>query len=155
MIVHNLNEELKDINISKDSIYFVEQYLNSSSYICDAISEQAESNIDIYYSDLFEWAKNHFGDIEEANEELGAPNDIIRQIQQAQFLYNERQLYDELEEIILYSVLLEATEYAEEVTKEQFSELLEVAEHLDNNDRFDDIKDAVKEVFEKEEELGE
>lgn len=155
MIVHNLNEELKDINISKDSIYFVEQYLNSSSYICDAISEQADSNIDIYYSDLFEWAKHHFGEIEEANEELGAPNDMIKQIQQAQFLYNERQLYDELEEIILYAVLLEAKEHAEEVTKEQFGELLEIAEHLDNSDRFDDIKDAVKEVFEKEDEQGE
>jgi hypothetical protein len=155
MIVHNLNEELKDINISKDSIYFVEQYLNSSSYICDAISEHADGNVDIYNSDLFEWAKYNFSYIEEANEEFGAPNDIIKQIQQAQYLYNERQLYDELEEIILYSVLLEAKEYAEEVTKEQFSELLEVAEHLDHNDRFDDIKDAVKEVFEKEDEQGE
>lgn len=155
MIVHNLNEELKDINISRDSIYFVEQYLNSLSYICDAISEQADSNIDIYYSDLFEWAKNHFDEINEAMQEFGAMSDIIKQIQQAQFLYNERQLYDELEEIILYAVLLEAKEYAEEVTKEQFSELLEIAEHLDHNDRFDDIKDAVKEVFNKEEEQGE
>lgn len=152
MIVRNLNEELESINISKDSIYFVEQYLNSLSYICDAISEQADSNIDIYYSDLFEWAKNHFDDIEEANKEFGAMSDIVKQIQQAQYLYNERALYDELEEIILYSVLLEAKEYAEEVTKEQFSELLEIAEHLDHNDRFDDIKDAVKEIFEKEDE---
>lgn len=155
MIVHNLNEELKDINISRDSIYFVEQYLNSLSYICDAISEQADSNIDIYYSDLFDWAKNHFEEINEAMQEFGAMSDIIKQIQQAQYSYNERQLYDELEEIILYAVLLEAKEYAEEVTKEQFSELLEIAEHLDHNDRFDDIKDAVKEVFEKEDEQGE
>lgn len=155
MIVHNLNEELKDINISKDSIYFVEQYLDTSCYICDAITEKADNDIDVYYSDLFEWAKHNFSYIEEANEELGAPNDIIKQIQQAQFLYNERKLYDELEEIILYAVLLEAKEYAEEVTKEQFSELLEIAEHLDHNDRFDDIKDAVKEVFEKENEQGE
>lgn len=155
MNTFNLKEELANINISKDGEMFVDSYKGTSTYICDAISEQADSEVDIYYSDLFEWAKHNFSYIEEANEELGAPNDIIKQIQQAQFLYNERALYDELEEIILFAVISEALDYAEEVTEEQLDSLHEVADKIDHNNRFDDISDEVSEIFNTEEEEGE
>ena len=36
----------------------------SSGYICDILTEIADNNVDIYYYDLFEWAKNNFSIIE-------------------------------------------------------------------------------------------
>lgn len=60
-------------------------------YICDAISERADSNVDIYNGDLIEWAKSHICEIDEAADELGKPDSFIGYIQQAQFLANEPQ----------------------------------------------------------------
>ena len=54
---------------------------NDGCYICDAIAQISDYKIDIYYKDLFEWAKNNFSDIEEANKEYGDVNpDITKQI---------------------------------------------------------------------------
>ena len=53
-----------------------------SGYICDVFSEIADSNVDIYTSDLFDWGKNNMYYIDEATKEFGDPHDILRQIQQ-------------------------------------------------------------------------
>ena len=50
----------------------------SDGYIGDVFSEIADSNIDIYVVDLFEWGKNNFEYINEATEEFGNPADIIK-----------------------------------------------------------------------------
>lgn len=124
----------------------LEEY-SGSSYICDAISERADSNIDIYNADLLEWAKYHLEDIEEANQELGQVPDIIKQIQQAQFLVNERELYDGLEKAIIIEAWRIASERVEEVTEEQGEELDAMDTRIDNDDRVEDIESAVLEIL--------
>ena len=143
----NLETLQDEINTSDEIIRLFEEY-SGSNYICDAISERSDSMIDIYYYDLFEWAKHNFDEIEAANEELGCPNDIIKQIQQAQFLVFERELYEYLEAGILWAVYEAAKEYGEEITDEQAERLEELANSIDNNSRFDEITDGVKEIFE-------
>lgn len=56
--IEQLNEmrkekERESYNISID--FANVWYLSSSSYICDSISEHADSQVDIYYSDRAKW----------------------------------------------------------------------------------------------------
>lgn len=122
-----------------------------STYICDAISERADSNIDIYNADLLEWAKYHLDDIEEANQEFGQVPDIIRQIQQAQFMVNERELYEGLESAIIIEAWRIASENAEEVTEEQAKAIDALDGEIDNNNRVEDIAEAVLGILTPEE----
>ncbi len=145
----NLETLQDELNASDKIIELFENY-GGCVYICDAIMEQSDSNIDIYYYDLFEWAKHNFDEIEAANEELGCPNDIIKQIQQAQYLVNSRELYEELETGVLWAVYEAAKEYGEEITEEQAEKLEELANSIDNNSYFEEITDGVKEIFEPE-----
>ena len=121
----------------------------SDGYICDVIMEIADNNVDIYYYDLFEWAKNNFDAINEANDELGTPDDIIKQIQQGQYLQIERELYDNFDDMIklyiydfIYNVL-----NIEEITEEQAEKIDD--SNFDNNDRLDDVNDFINDLFEE------
>lgn len=121
----------------------------NNGYICDVISEIGDSNIDIYYYDLFEWAKNNFSIIEEANEEFGCDNDITKQIQQGQYLYYTNDLYDNLEDIIknyIYNYIINDLKI-EYITKEQFEELEDLS--YDNNDKLEDVINDINDIFKK------
>ena len=123
-----------------------------SGYICDVISEISDSHVDIYYYDLFEWAKNNFSIIEEANEELGAPNDIIKQIQQGQYVQYEREMYDNIDDMIqlfIYNYIYNDLNI-EEITEEQKEELDML--NYNNNDKLENIIDDIKEILKEESE---
>ena len=123
-----------------------------NGYICDIITEIADNNIDIYCADLFEWAKHNFDIIEEANEEMGAPNDIIKQIQQGQFVAFERDLYENLEDILknyMYDYI-EKDLKIEELTEEQNENLLDW-DFSDNNEQLENLVDHINEILEEEE----
>lgn len=124
-----------------------------NGYICDIITEIADANIDIYYYDLFEWAKNNFDIIEEANAEMGAPNDIIKQIQQGEFLAFERDLYDNLEDSLKYFMYdyIEKDLEIEEITEEQNEKLLDW-DFSDNNEQLENLIDHINETLQKNEE---
>ena len=85
---------LKDLETNLSFTYGnnITQY--DSGYICDVFSEIADSNVDIYTSDLFEWGKSNMYYIDEATKEFGNPNDILRQIQQGQYYAYEQELYE-------------------------------------------------------------
>ena len=108
--------------------------------------------IDLYNYDLIEWAKSHICEIDEAADELGKPDSFIGYIQQGQFLYYERLMYDELENGILWACYEAAKEYAEEITEEQNEQIKELAESLDNNSRFDEITNGIALIFANNEE---
>ena len=91
---------LKDLESNLSFTYGnnITQY--DSGYICDVFSEIADSNVDIYTSDLFEWGKSNMYYIDEATKEFGNPNDILRQIQQGQYYAYEQELYENQDDII-------------------------------------------------------
>lgn len=95
--------------------------LQTSSYFCDLFTEYADSQVDIYASDLFEWAKSNYEYIEEAVEEFGIDSrnfDFLRVIQSGQLLYNERQLFEDEEKIVELMVVNYLLENEEEIEKE-------------------------------------
>lgn len=125
----------------------------SSGYVGDILTEIADNNVDIYYYDLFEWAKNNFSIIEEANEEMGINPDITKQIQQGQFYSYQRELYENLEDIMKYYVfnyIQEALEI-EEITEEQLNELEFEINFTDNNEELENINDKINEIFNNKE----
>lgn len=151
----NVNEKIKEMEAEMDdnAVNFADmmQEYSGSCYIGDAISEKADSDVDIYNSDLLEWAKDHLGDIEDANAEFGTPEggDIIKQIQQAQYKVNSDALYEGMEDGLNLAAWRLAKDYAEEVTEEQAKELDSV--NIDNNDRIDALADYVAGIFAEDE----
>ena len=111
----------------------------SDGYIGDVFSEIADSNIDIYVVDLFEWGKNNFEYINEATEEFGNPADIIKQIQQGQFFSFEKELYDNQNDVLLYYGYNYLKDNNIKLSEEQLEDFEDYIDGLDNNDKLDDI----------------
>ena len=146
--VKELESKADDTTMDLVDIVF-DQY---SGNIADSISEYADSSVDIYNSDLLDWAKDHLGDIEEANQEFGTPEDggIIKQIMQAQYMVKQNELLDSIKEGVVLKAWKVASEYTESVTDEQAQELDNMDVIIDSNNRIDDITDQVKEILEIE-----
>lgn len=85
--LRNELEELSDI-----SNIFIGSY--DTGYIDDAIAECADNQVDIYYSDLWDWANGNEGYIDDAIDEFGWNKEkgIIGAIQMGQY----KMYYDEL-----------------------------------------------------------
>ena len=91
-----IKELLKEYEIDSDLLYRVEDYTHApDNYICDTISEIADSEVDIYYSGLIDWLKNDndsVENIESALQEFGTPKtdrdgtpDFMKILQQGQY----------------------------------------------------------------------
>lgn len=156
-------EEYRDnINIDVTADYESYADYNSSDYICDSLTECADGSVDIYNYDLFEWCKHNWEFVEEAIEEYGdvarddrRPN-FIRTIQQGQFYCYEKELYDNLDDIIkkvACNCLIDLLENTQtQKTEEDFNEFIESL-NIDHNDRWDDVLDACKEFLEVNEDV--
>lgn len=127
-----------------------------SGYICDIISEIADSAVSIYTRDLFEFAINNEEDVDEAIAEgfCGDPSHyssfreyLTRVGGAAWFLKNERGIYDNLRQCLTYGVCeaLGSQYGITEITDEQ----IDVLEHIDfeiYNYYEDCIEQAVEEL---------
>ena len=149
-------DEIKSLNIG-DYGDRLENY-GGSDYIGDAISEIADENVDTYYPDLFDWAKENYDYINEANEEFGMPkdNDIIEQIQQGQYYEIEQEIYENLQDCIknyAYKYILNKDGLnILEIPEEKFLCLESELEKIDNNNTFDDIIEIVNDILLNEDE---
>ena len=148
-----IDELKKDLCIGDLGEYFCD-YKNG--YICDIITEIADNNISIYYSDIFEWAKNNIGYIEEALNELGTPQDsngnadFIRIIQQGQYYANEQDLYKNLKDTILFRIYdyLQHDLDIAEITEEQQAEI-EALNIEDNNEQLENLLQQAEDIVKK------
>ena len=122
----------------------------NNGYIGDIITEISDNNVDIYTDDLFEWAKTNYDIIEEANAEMGTPDNMLAQIRQGQFLYYERDLYENLKDIILFRLYdyIEKELDIDELTNEQADEI-ELLNLDDNNEQLENLIDEVNEILNK------
>lgn len=132
---------------------------NGSCYICDMISEVADSFIDIYASDLLDWAKNNYDYIEDALNEFGTPQDskgradFLQIIRQGEYYYYDNLFYENLDEFIKYYILKYLIDNEINIDDEELEELLEVdSADIDNNDYLEDIEDYVGEFLKDKEE---
>ena len=129
----------------------------SDGYICDVITEIADNDVDIYYSDLFEWAADNWSYIDDACQEFGMPscndtNIIIKLIQQGQFYYNEQLLYEDLDSMLL-NFCYNYIEYdlkINEITEEQQEEIENKCTNVDNTDMLEDFTEFLDDLFNSE-----
>lgn len=144
----NINELLKEYESENDLLCRVEDYTHTSdSYICDIISEIADSETDIYYSGLIDWLQNDCDaveNIEYAVKEFGIDSnnfDFMKLIQQGQYYGHEQHLYENLNEIgkVWLLAYLRDKENLQEITDEQ-AEFIDDLD-TDSNDRFSDLLD--------------
>lgn len=152
----NVKELMDKVNIHDIQTKLAEY---DSGYIGDVITEIADAEVDIYYYDLFEWCKENWEYVDEACQEFGMPdckdtNIIIKLIQQGQFYYNEEQLYEDLDDMLLYFCYsqLYYDFKIEEITEEQNDAIIEKCTNVDNNDRLDEYVDFLQELIENEDE---
>ena len=127
--------------------------ITSSECLSDMFSEYADGRVDVYNSDLLEWAKYNYEYVEEAIDEFGVAKDcdgkadFMRTIMSGQFMYYERQLYDDEKEIYKLMAINYMLRNCEFYTKEQIDEILErIEDEVESWDRADVIMDIIKEV---------
>lgn len=150
-------EKLKIEDLKKD-LYFGDlgDYFRdyNNGYIGDIIAEIADNNIDIYNSDLMDWAKGNTSYIEEALEEFGTPTnnrgqaDFMRIIQQGQYLCNEQDLYNNLEDSLKFFMYdyIEKELKIKELTEEQNDNLLDW-DFSDNNEQLENLIEHIENIL--------
>ena len=164
MIMNNENviEKMKELKKGLDSevldLFDSGVDYNGCYYICDMINEVADSFVDIYNSDLLDFAKNNYEYIEEALDEFGTPTDsngradFFKIIIQGEYLYYERLFYDNLDDFIKYYILKYLIDNKINIDDEKLEELLEVdSTDIDNNDYLEDIDSYVEEFLKDKE----
>lgn len=145
---------------------------DSSQYICDAISEFADSNTSIYYSSILEFIKHNPDAVNDAINEFGwdgCGRDIYKAGQLAEFSSIQHEIYGDLEDIIKYIALdfIDSTDEANDEAEKLWAnlgentrcdilgEFMDGLEMIDNNSRFDDItnlyNDFVQAILDTEE----
>lgn len=163
----NLNGYSQDFITDNDA--------ESSQYICDAISEFSDSRTSIYYADIKNFICNNFDAVEEAINEFGwdgCGGDLYKAGQMAECMSIEREINEEIEDIIKYITLDfidstdEANDEAERIWEsldddkqnELLTDFLDNLEMIDNNSRFDKIADLyndfVQSILDTEESNG-
>lgn len=87
------------------SIIMVEDYYKTGHYITDCMSWASDDLVDIYTKDLLDWACDNYDMIDESMNELGQPDNFLDIIRQGQYYSNDRQMYEDLNEIVKLSAL--------------------------------------------------
>ena len=126
-------------------------YSNEHEYICDVISNIADNEVDIYNYDLCEWFKNNWELVDDAIAEFGKSESIMKDIQMAQYLKNEQEMYNNLEDMIkLVALDYIAKGITEELTEEDINNILDMCEtDIDNNNYVSDINELVNNYIEE------
>jgi hypothetical protein len=130
-------------------------YRDSSDYICDAIQEIADNNTSIYYYDIKRFISDNVEAVEDAINEFGwdgCGGDLMKAGQMGEFITIERDIYDHLADSLL-AAAVDFIRYdldREQIPAELAELLREWADAADNNDRMDDIPDKIRAYFEAE-----
>jgi hypothetical protein len=161
----NLLGELNDEQAVLED--FISENAGSSSYICDAISEAADSAIPIANYEIWKYASDISEYIEDAISEGLAPVDpsnvdLIKIFQAGYYQYYNQALYTNLD-IMVYNYMVEqVNEYLDQMDEDILDELdmAEIEERLedeadnfDNNNMFDFIDEIIESVKEMIDEM--
>ena len=155
----NVKELLKEIEkeneFLKVNVTSFEGY--SDGYISDIVSELSDSNVDIYNSDLLEWAKDNYSYIDEAVAELGHGKDFINDIQIGQYYYNNNEIYNNLKAYLRYFAYdyLLNTKGIETIKDEDIENIDNELDYIDNNNHLSDIEIIINNFVEYLEESEE
>lgn len=150
-MIHILGE-MRDLNTG-DYGCELEDY---SGYICDAIMEISDYNVDIYNANLWDWAKHNEDWCEEAIFEFGSEivkNGLTHVFQCGQYLQISNELYQNLDDCIKWVAYnYYFRNFGEEMEEDKFDELNDALADIDSNDYVSDITDIVDGLFNEEDE---
>lgn len=145
-------------NLSQDDNDLMNEFTNEysgSTYICDAISEIADSNISVYNSTVCDetWNLYSSGAYEEASCQglMEGSDDLIKNLQMAWYEYNSQQLNDNIDELIYNYAVEYMNNNNIELTEEEFEEFESEIDDIDSDNTFDDIEDIVNSIIENRE----
>lgn len=130
-------------------------YRDTSAYICDAITEIADADTSIYYSDILDFIRRNPESLSDVIAEgLYDPchnYDLYRHAQAAEFMTIERDIYDHLaDSLMTAAVNFIRYDLKRETIPAELAELLrEWCDDADNSDRMNEIPDQIREYFEE------
>lgn len=150
-------EKLKVIELINDlSIPDGAEYISDyTGNIEEALHEMADSNVNIYNYDLWNWARDNQSAVEDYVAEFGIDEknfDLIRLFMGAQYMeiYNEY-LRNEDDVIAFYALNSIMKDYKqEEITIEQWEFIQDGLRSIDYNNHLEDIDEIVRNLFEEE-----
>lgn len=130
-------------------------YRDSDIYIGDAVSEIADSDTSIYYSDILDFIRENPEALADVVAEglyevrPGAEYDLYKHGQAAEYMTIERDIYNHLRDaVLLCAVDFIRYDLKRETIPEELADLLqEWADKADNNDRMNEIPDKIREYF--------
>ena len=163
--IHILNlSELTDLinKINKDDFVNFEEFLNAKKEddIQDTIYSCCEDSADIYYEDIFNWAKDNTSVINEYIDEMGGFNgkgfDICTLIQQSQIMDNEQYYFDNLDGLILIYALNYIKENNIDISGYKINKSLNmIANNANNFSKFEEITNIIDGKYKNLENEGE
>lgn len=135
-------------------------YRNSSTYICDAIADIADNDTSIYYSDILNFIRENPEALAEVvaeglyTVEAGQKYDLYEHGQAAEFMMIERDIYNHLaDSLMICAVDFIRYDLERNTIPAELSELLEEwTKEANSGDRMDEIPDHIREYLEEFEE---
>lgn len=163
--IHILNlSELTDLinKINKDEFVNFEDFLNAEKEddIQETIYSCCENSADIYYEDIFNWAKKNTSVINEYINEIGGLNgkgfDICNLIQYSQIRDNEQHYFDNLDGLILIYALNYIKENNIDISGYKINKSLNmIANNANNFSKFEEITNIIDGKYKNLENEGE
>lgn len=153
----NVSDLIDDLNTG-DNGDALNDYRDSSAYICDAIAEIADNRTSIYYSDILDFIReNPLALADVIAEGLYDPThdyDLYKHGQAAEYMLIERDIYDHLADSLMVAALdfIRYDLKRPQIPAELADLIREWCDDADNNDRMNDIPDRIREYFEEEDE---
>lgn len=132
-------------------------YRDSNGYICDIITEIADADTSIYYSDILDFIRNNPDSLSDVIDEgLYDPAhnyDLYKHGQAAECMTIERDIYKHLADAIMCTAVnFIRYDLDRETIPAELADLLrEWCDDADNNDRMNEIPDKIREYFDENE----
>lgn len=150
--LETLKQEIRQ-EIGADAAYLTGDYNGYNSTIEDAISERADSETSIYYSDIIKFISENVEAVNDAIQEFGwdgAGADLYKAGQLAEYLQIENSYREKADGIIKFAAVLDLIDAGKtEIAAETWEAIESELENVDISDRFDDITDIVKAAIEE------
>ena len=163
--IHILNlSELTDLinKINKDEFVNFEDFLNAEKEddIQETIYSCCENSADIYYEDIFNWAKKNTNIINEYIDEIGGLNgkgfDICNLIQYSQIRDNEQHYFDNIDGLSLVYALNYIKENNIDISGYKINKSLNmIANNANNFSKFEEITNIIDGKYKNLENEGE
>lgn len=151
--MENLKALRNNLNLGDYGEDFIMDY-SESNYYSDAISEFADSNTSIYYSDIMKFISEHPYDVDDAIKEFGwdgCGGELYKAGQMAEYRLIQNNIYECYEDILLAITY----DYLINIGHEEIDDsiLEDIESQIDSNiDRYDVIVDICNDALEEEEE---